>query len=107
MNIRALAASLHIMSQPDCSIKGSTITYDPTSHIYYPTFKGNRCKCRSAQVKSTSAAGILVVHYTMNPTDQWDEIELEPGVEVGRYFDAILQTGTTVTIADLTLFPAP
>lgn len=91
------AASLTMM-QPDSSVPGSAIVY--ASAIYRP----NRV-FRSAELVSTGTAGVLEVHLINDPADQWYLMELSPGVEKGRIFDAIRETNTTVTEAEVTLFP--
>lgn len=105
MNIRSSDASLHNMSQPDCSIPGSSIVYG-ANNIYLPKFNDVFCKCRSAEIKSTGADGILEIHLVGDPAAQWYLMELVAGQEKGRYFDAIRSTGTTAVLANVTLFPA-
>lgn len=86
------------MMQPDSSVPGSAIVY--AAAIYRP---GKIF--RSAELVSTGTPGVLEVHLLYDPADQWYLMELSPGVEKGRIFDAIRETNTTVTEADVTLFP--
>lgn len=104
MIIRAAEASLNQIAQPDSSIPGSDIRFN-SNGIYYPTHMGIVCRCRSTELKSTGTDGVLMVHLVQDPADRWYELELSAGTEKGRYFDAVKQTGTTVSLSDITLFP--
>ena len=99
-NVNLTNASMQQIAQPDSSVPGTSIVY--ASGVYDP-----KKNFRSAEVVSTGTAGILVVHLVHDPADQWYNMELTPGVEKGRYFDKVKETGTTVTLSEVTLFPCP
>lgn len=101
--VKSTDVALDIMRQPGASIPGSEISY--TNSIYIPTHEGQQVKCRSAELISTGTDGVLEVHLVDDPPDRWYLMELVAGQEKGRYFDKIRSTNTTVTVAQVTLFP--
>lgn len=94
-------------SQPDSHIPGTEIDFDTTTGTYTPVHKDEECCCRSIELSySATEGGYVVVHLLKDPDDVFYTMHLEPGEEKGRLFDRIIQTGTTVDVDSLVLFPA-
>jgi hypothetical protein len=97
----------HLAMQPTGHVAGSAITY--TSGIYTVSDqKGAATVAKGLSVASTGSGGNLVVHlvddYDASGAKVYCTVELVAGARLGVIFDEIKETGTTVTLSELTLW---
>jgi hypothetical protein len=109
----SVAATLDYVVQPRKSIPGSEIAY--TSGYYTPTHASSASGTNATKKAvicigvESSTAGVLVVHlvddYDGAGAKRYYSINLQANVPYGAVFDQIRSSGTTVTLANITLFP--
>jgi hypothetical protein len=97
----AFAAQMSM--RPDACIPAGSWSF--TGGTYAPTHNGVACKCKGAEVKEGGTAGILMVHYVRDAAGVYSPMCLRAGVPKGGIFDDVLEAGTTVDIAEVSLFP--
>lgn len=91
----------YYMVQPTKHIPGSSISW--TGGFYTPTHSGSDVQCKGAV---STSDGVLMVHLIDDAADTYFALKLVADKWTGCVFDKLKETGTTVTLADLTLFPA-
>lgn len=73
---------------------------------YYPTNGTQRIVCAGASLRAAGTDGVLVVHPVDNAVGDNYPLDLTAGGgPVGFEFDAIIETGTTVTLSNVDIFP--
>jgi len=70
--------------------------------VYTLGFNAKGAKLSAA---TAGVVGVLEVHLVDDAASRWYLLDLDKGVPSGAIFDKIRTTNTTVTVADVTIFP--
>lgn len=100
-NLSQRNAALYYM-QPVAHVKGADVSYSDS--VWTVIHEGDTVPAVGITVASASSGGVLMVHMLMDGDTVHALLELEGGDEIGRVFTYIHQRGTTIDLADITIW---